>query len=103
MAEAGNGGADQDFAQARIGQADILDDERLVDFIKDGSLHRRFLALVFFIPPEGKGEVLFAAGSLRRQKQFANLTAAGCSLAKQQRSDHALRRTFREPERISRG
>ena len=40
MAEAGDRGADQDFARAGIRHADILDHQRLVDFMQDGGLHR---------------------------------------------------------------
>ncbi len=40
VAEAGDRGADQDFARARVGQADVLDHQRLVDFVQDGGLHR---------------------------------------------------------------
>ncbi|MBA7691931.1 hypothetical protein ES703_100487 [subsurface metagenome] len=47
MTEAGDFGADQDFARARIGHADVLDHERLVDFIQYGSLHRSFPLCVF--------------------------------------------------------
>jgi hypothetical protein len=48
VAEAGDGGADQDLARAGLRQADILDDQRLVDFIKDGGLHRA-LPIAFFV------------------------------------------------------
>ncbi len=43
MTEAGDAGADQDLARAGIRHADILDHQRLVDFIQDGGLHRCFL------------------------------------------------------------
>ena len=46
MTEAGDRGADQHFARTGIGQADVLDDERLVDFMQDGGLHR-FLPEIF--------------------------------------------------------
>ena len=42
MTEAGDARADQDFARAGIRHADILDHERLVDFMQDGGLHRCF-------------------------------------------------------------
>ncbi len=47
MAEAGDRRADQDLARARLRQADVLDDQRLVDFIEDGGLHRA-LPIAFF-------------------------------------------------------
>jgi hypothetical protein len=40
MAEARDRGADQDLAWTGIGQTDILDHQRLVDFMQDGCLHR---------------------------------------------------------------
>ncbi len=43
MTEAGDARADQNFARARIGHADILDYQRLVDLEQNGGLHRRFL------------------------------------------------------------
>ena len=49
MTEAGDAGADQDFARAGIRHADILDHQRLVDFMQDGGLHRVLpLVLCFF-------------------------------------------------------
>src|SRR5260370_1674818 len=43
---------------------------------------------------------LVAGLSLRCRKQFANLRHADGTLAQQMRSDRALRRIFREPERM---
>ena len=40
VTEAGDAGADQDLARARVRHADILDHQRLVDFMQDGGLHR---------------------------------------------------------------
>ena len=40
MTEAGDAGADQDFARTGIRHADILDHQRLVDFMQDGGLHQ---------------------------------------------------------------
>ncbi len=40
VAEPGDRGADQDLARPRIRQADVLDHQRLVDFMQDGGLHR---------------------------------------------------------------
>ncbi|MGX1297711.1 hypothetical protein AB7M75_007619 [Bradyrhizobium ottawaense] len=68
VTEPGDRGADQDFARARLRQADVLDDERLVDFIEDGGLHRA-------LPVAFLG--LIVACSLRCQNQFANLAHAG--------------------------
>ena len=39
VAKAGDGGANQDLTRARIRQADVFDDQRLVDFMQDGGLH----------------------------------------------------------------
>ena len=47
MAEAGDAGADQHLARAGLRQADILDHQRLVDFMQDGGLHRILPILSF--------------------------------------------------------
>src|SRR4051794_19269606 len=48
VAKAGDARADQDFARTRIGHADILDHQRLVDFKQNGGLHRVLpLSLLF--------------------------------------------------------
>src|ERR1700737_212540 len=52
---------------------------------------------VFFFKPG-----LLAGSSLRRDEQFANLGHADSPLAEQMAGDGALRRIFREPERIVR-
>jgi hypothetical protein len=46
MTETGNLGADQHFARAGIRHADVLDHERLIDFMQDGGLHRDFLSML---------------------------------------------------------
>ena len=46
VAEPGDGGADQHLARAGLLQADVLDHQRLVDFIQDGGLHRYSLDFV---------------------------------------------------------
>src|SRR5580698_2852361 len=43
MTEPGDAGADQNLARSGLLQADILDHQRLVDFMQDGGLHRCFL------------------------------------------------------------
>src|ERR1700681_1298729 len=48
MAKPGDAGADQDFTRTGLRQADVLDDERLVDFMQDGGLHRCFPFFVYF-------------------------------------------------------
>ena len=40
MTEPGDAGADQNLARSGLLQADVLDHERLVDFVQDGGLHR---------------------------------------------------------------
>ena len=39
MTEPGDSGADQHLARAGFWQADVLDHQRLVDFMQDGGLH----------------------------------------------------------------
>ncbi len=39
MTEPGDGGADQHLARTGFWQADVLDHQRLVDFMQDGGLH----------------------------------------------------------------
>ena len=43
VTEPGDRGADQDLAGPGLLQADVLDHQRLVDFMQDGGLHRCFL------------------------------------------------------------
>ena len=40
VTEAGDTRADQNFTRAGIRHADILDHQRLIDFMQDGGLHR---------------------------------------------------------------
>ena len=47
MAEAGHTGTDQNLARPGFRQADILDRQRLVDFMQDGGLHRILPTLSF--------------------------------------------------------
>ncbi|BBB95958.1 hypothetical protein BE61_13800 [Bradyrhizobium elkanii USDA 61] len=49
MTQARDRGADQDLARPRIGHADILDHQRLIDFMQDGGLHRNFLSCLFLV------------------------------------------------------
>jgi hypothetical protein len=39
MTEPGDSGADQHLARTGFWQADVLDHQRLVDFMQDGGLH----------------------------------------------------------------
>jgi hypothetical protein len=48
MTEAGDARADQDFARAGIRHADILDHQRLVDFMQNGGLHWCSPSTLFF-------------------------------------------------------
>ena len=49
----GDGGADQDLARPGFRQADILDHQRLVDFMQDGGLHCGFLVLLLLLRHSG--------------------------------------------------
>src|SRR6185369_2396 len=102
MTEAGDAGADQDFARTGVRYADILDHQRLVDFMQNGGLHRYFL-FVFrssteLFSPLPKGEVR----SLSHLQQFANLGHPDAAFAKQMARDRALDGSFRQMERVAR-
>ena len=47
MTETGDARADQNFPRAGIRHADILDHQRLVDFMQNGGLHRCLPSLLF--------------------------------------------------------
>ena len=47
VAQPGDASADQHLARPGFRQADILDHQRLVDFMQDGGLHCGFLVLLF--------------------------------------------------------
>jgi len=49
MAETGYAGADQNLPRAWVRQADVLDHQRLVDFVQDGGLHRFLPRSGFFV------------------------------------------------------
>ena len=93
MTEPGDRGADQDLARSGLLQADVLDHQRLVDFVQDGGLHR---ILPYFVG------LLTCCGrrAYADDEQFANLGHADGTLAQQMIGNRALRRIFREPERI---
>ena len=95
VTEAGDLGADQDFARAGIRHADILDLQRLVDFEQNGGLHGHSLYFMFLEPVTLR--TAYAA-----EEQFANLGHADGALAEQMAGDRTLRGAFRELERIAR-
>ena len=47
MTEPGDRGADQDLARPGLLHADILDHQRLVDFMQNGGLHRILPVILF--------------------------------------------------------
>src|ERR1700716_2116686 len=90
VTQPGDGGADQYLARTGFRQADVLDHQRLVDFMQDGGLHRcsPFCVYTFYI----------VGRALASSRERLGMRGSGLSLGRHPSPGSQMRSDLSPPE-----